>query len=321
MLSGPSEFCVIQIMKLFKYTTYSTGLKILLEKKFRYTQPICFNDPFELYPIIEDFFTGEQLDEMLDVVTQSPYLEEAFKNTIDGEYNKLNEFQKTIVSYDQYYSFMKTGIQKELERRNVPIKKMVRDNIENNTNDFASVMNIEYHKLINSIIGILSLSKINDSILMWSHYCNSHTGIVLKITADKSYLEYLDEVNYPESNERPRIKLSKRDYSPQESIDAYKRIFFSKSTDWSYENEFRDHKPLINGFNTNLNDEAGFPIILFDFPDEIIEGVIFGFRVSDDKILDFMDKTENFSKKISYEKAFLDQEKYELNIRGISKVE
>ncbi|HED08713.1 MAG TPA: DUF2971 domain-containing protein [Ignavibacteria bacterium] len=256
-------------MILYKYTTYENALKILLEQKFRYTQPYCFNDPFELYPIIEEYFNNEQFEEMLEFVTQSPWIDDVYNTTIREGYDKLNNLQKSIIPYEQFFAIQKNKIQCEIRKKKLPLKELIRENIKKV--DIDELMNLEYHKLINSLIGILSLSSKNNNILMWGHYANSNVGVVIKINANKNYFEYLDKVHY--SNDRPKIKLSKMDYTTQESIDSYKKVFFNKSLDWSYEAEYRDIKPLIKGSNLGKEDNNGFPIILFDFPIEIVEGI------------------------------------------------
>ena len=175
-------------------------------------------------------------------------------------------------------------------------------------------MNIEYHKLLNSLVGIFSLSKNENNILMWSHYTNSHTGVIIKINANKNYFEYLDKVDY--TIERPKVKFSKRDYTPEESLEAYKKVFFNKYSGWSYESEHRDMKPLIKGHNSGEVDKNGFPIILFDFPIEIIEGIIFGVRVVNNKITEFIAQVENKYNSLTYEVATLNPDIFELDIKS-----
>ncbi len=89
-------------MILYKYTTYDCALKILLEQKFRYTQPYSFNDPFELYPCVEEYFNNEQFEEILDLVIQPNSIEEQLNKTIHNAYDKLNEFQKAIIPYQDF---------------------------------------------------------------------------------------------------------------------------------------------------------------------------------------------------------------------------
>jgi len=301
-------------MILYKYTTYENALKILLEQKFRYTQPYSFNDPFELYPSVEEYFNNEQFEEILDSILQPNILEEKLNETIHSAYDKLNEFQKAIIPYQQYSSIQKVRIEQEIEKSNLPLKELIKAKVEKY--DMKKMMNIEYHKLLNSLIGIFSLSKNKSNILMWSHYTNSHTGVIIKIIANQSYFEYLDKVDY--SADRPKIKFSKRDYTTEESLEVYKKVFFTKSLGWLYESEYRDMKPLIKGYHSEKVDKNGFLIILFDFPLEIIEGIIFGVRVNDNKITEFISQIENKYSNLNYEFAFLNPDKFELDIHQIT---
>ncbi|MBX3009799.1 MAG: DUF2971 domain-containing protein [Melioribacteraceae bacterium] len=304
-------------MILYKYTTYHNCLKILLQKSIRYTQPICFNDPFELYPIIEEYFNNEQFEEMLDVVTQEPFLEQNYQTVLRDHYDNLSDDIKSLIKYEVFYPIQKRIIEDELKKRNLPIKQLIKESLNAGTVDIHAMMNVEYLKIINSIMGILSLSKINNDILMWSHYADAHTGVVLKIDSDNSFFEKLGEVNYPEDNERPKIKLSNRDYSSKDSISLYKKVFYSKSIDWKYESEVRDMKPLLNAHNSTEKDKSGMPIFLFDFPPEIIKGVIFGLRVDLEMISDFIKQITPIYGMLEYDKINLDPHKYDFVINKI----
>lgn len=282
-----------------------------MDHKFRYTQPSCFNDPFELFPVFTGNFTNDQLEELLDPVTQPQIIEKVLESILRSGYENLNSFQKAQCSYEFYSKNKRKLLEREISSKNLSIKESIKNKFEDI--DYSH----EYLKLINNTIGILCLSKKSDDILMWSHYCNSHTGVVIKINTENSFFEYLDEVKYPESNLRPTLEITKSDYSKVESMDLYKQIFYSKSEAWSYEKEYRDYKQLINGENINQFDKLGFPKILFEFPSDIIEGVIFGARVMDEKIIYVMDKVEKDYTNISFGKVYLDQDKFQFNIHEI----
>ena len=49
-----------------------------------------------------------------------------------------------------------------------------------------ATVNLIQEYLINNI-GIFSLSKVPDNILMWSHYADSHKGIVLEFDSNHAY--------------------------------------------------------------------------------------------------------------------------------------
>lgn len=90
---------------------------------------------------------------------------------------------------------------------------------------------------------LCSLSKVNDSILMWSHYCYNHKGVCIGLDIDKvmdsipplfgtTYLKPLVlDVQYRDIIERPNA------YHSTEKIFCYQ--WEAKAKDWEYEQEVR----------------------------------------------------------------------------------
>lgn len=90
---------------------------------------------------------------------------------------------------------------------------------------------------------LCSLSKVNDSLLMWSHYCYNHKGVCIGLDIDKMmesvppmfgeiYLKpFVIEVQYQDIIERPNA------YRPTEDMFSYQ--WRTKAKDWSYEQEVR----------------------------------------------------------------------------------
>lgn len=90
---------------------------------------------------------------------------------------------------------------------------------------------------------LCSLSKINDSLLMWSHYCYNHKGICIGLDIDKVlesvppmfgtiYLEPLVlDVQYQDIIERPNAYNS--------ANDRLSYQWGTKAKDWEYEQEVR----------------------------------------------------------------------------------
>ena len=96
--------------------------------------------------------------------------------------------------------------------------------------------------------GVSCFSRINDSILMWSHYSNSHKGYCIKfdLLEDQDFfmvpviVDYKDV--YPYFN-----YIRDRKY-------IFKYIFGNKFCDWSYEKEIRIVRKEIG--NVKLNPES-----------------------------------------------------------------
>ena len=82
-------------------------------------------------------------------------------------------------------------------------------------------------------IGVCCFSRINDSILMWAHYANSHRGFCLEFSSDSENPHGIHplDVCYSEM-------LAKLNFHNQ-ADDAIANMIFTKSLDWKYEQEMR----------------------------------------------------------------------------------
>jgi len=110
-------------------------------------------------------------------------------------------------------------------------------------------------------VGILSLSSVNDDILMWGHYADSHNGFCVEYsrTSDNILGKQSEPVNY----EDQFPSLSAQEVTSHGA--AFKKLLLTKSTHWSYEKEWR----IIEA----TGDKA------FQFPCDI-KSVIFGLKMN-----------------------------------------
>jgi hypothetical protein len=113
-----------------------------------------------------------------------------------------------------------------------------------------------------SQLGIYSLTRAPDDILMWSHYAASHTGFCLQFNDDPNnpFIGRAQPVIY--SGEYPVVNPFTQDYTVR-----MEKSVLTKADHWSYEQEWRiiDH-----------NDGPGLKY----FPAMLLVGVIFGYRMS-----------------------------------------
>ena len=153
---------------------------------------------------------------------------------------------------------------------------------------------------------ILSLSKSNKNILMWSHYAQKHNGIVLgfDFNKDKAIYKRLQPVKYDKE-----LKITKDFFNrlfkylindainselPEKNIineDKFANIFFKhlleyffiKNNVWNYEEEYR----LV--IKNNQEDFLGFN-------DNSLKKIIFGIKVTREEREVFLNKF-NFQNK------------------------
>ncbi len=110
----------------------------------------------------------------------------------------------------------------------------------------------------NSIIGLVSLSKVNDNILMWSHYALNHSGFAVGLKTDSLIndydFDYLEPIKYQE--DYPIVKGT-----DDTKLQFYKK-FFHKSELWNYENEWRLSKNHIEKRRIRLKKETIGEIVI-----------------------------------------------------------
>lgn len=87
-----------------------------------------------------------------------------------------------------------------------------------------------------SQLGVCCLSERDDSLLMWSHYADKHSGVCLTfdIRADWDFFsKQLFKVEYPETYPVHRFPA---DYG---KYNSYRFLIATKSKEWEYESEVR----------------------------------------------------------------------------------
>jgi hypothetical protein len=119
-------------------------------------------------------------------------------------------------------------------------------------------------------MGIFCLAECIESVLMWSHYANNHTGIALRFDFRKHQrggLMPLFKVRY--QAERPRLlrffELEQDEDDDAALVDALR----TKAEFWRYEQEWRLLEP--DGAGTTK-----------DFAPEVISGIVLGAKCTTD---------------------------------------
>lgn len=155
-----------------------------------------------------------------------------------------------------------------------------------------SVYRQEIEGILIDIMGkyrVLSLSRVNDSALMWSHYANSHEGMCVEYEiSEEDVPDWFQKVIY--GNERLISASCVYDWfvnaNEKSRRKAFEVTFFHKANDWKYEQEWR-HVVRDNG-RPHRHSELD------------ISGIYFGMKcpsyaiVSTVKLLDRGDNSVNF---------------------------
>ena len=144
--------------------------------------------------------------------------------------------------------------------------------------DGAAPIRQAIYRAFNENVGLLSLSEIADNELMWAHYADSHTGLVLCFDEQHPFLNrrrsandefyFVRKVRYSDG---PPLSLA--------TIDG-DALLVTEGTKWSYEREWRMLVPLRDA--TRSLTIGGDTVHLFAFPPDALRGIILGAHATPD---------------------------------------
>jgi hypothetical protein len=255
-------------MSLFKYIR-PERIDVIENLEIRFTQPDALNDPFELRPHFESIVAEA------DVLASFPHTPVDLRPMVAQAYSMLSEDQRAILPLDTAMqaveAFMATDDARQATAEGLQI-------FLRSMRDGAAPIRDAVYRAFNDSVGILSLSEIPDNELMWAHYADRHTGLVLCFDEKHSFFNrrrtendefyFVREVCYSDS---PAVSLA--------TIDG-DALLITKGTEWSYEKEWRMLVPLQDA--TRSLTIGGDTVHLFAFPPDALRGIILGAHASHD---------------------------------------
>jgi len=242
-------------MNIYKYTSIDSAINIVKSGKVILNSPKYFNDPFDCEIKINE----KNNKKTFDLICNYNYFK-FLTDLISNEELQLTKGQKILFMFVRlelklFQSMVK--ITKGYER--VPVISGFIKIVTKNNEKFEKEIKDAKTKYEKEIVGKLEsikenaliscFSKRNNSILMWSHYADSHHGVCIQF--ENETRDEFDGVSY--SKKKPYFNLylivsrilasdylhgniSLEDKSFNKQI---MRPLFTKSDDWSYEEEIR----------------------------------------------------------------------------------
>lgn len=226
---------------IYKYRDWKSEnhKKTLTNNELYLSSPSYFNDPFDCR-IPEDFSCLDNLDE-------------------------IKKYAKKFV-FDNSDFLLSEGVDLEKEYYEVI------NDINNDCDNFQKNYIKRQFEIQDIYFGVLSMSIIWDSILMWSHYSDFHKGVCYGFNYDKlnkhKNFDKNGYVIYNKSDFYPRINPN---YNI--TIKLFLETFF-KSKEWEYEKEFRLTK-LFENEPKDIDRK-------FIFDNDDLEEIILGINISED---------------------------------------
>lgn len=230
---------------LYKYLPPSRST-VLLKGAIRFSQVGALNDPFESRASV-------QADQLVA--------------TMIHEYNR--RLEKFATGWNDGQLTDKET--RELAGAKVELENWIRQRTAPHR------LGRETMRVINSQLGVLSLSKTKKSLLLWAHYAAAHTGFAIGLDESDSFFTQLDETG--KSSKSYDVRYEKARQSVAHGIpteEDYQALLCQKSEEWKYEEEVRIFRGLTEATASGIKDELGYPVHLLGFPKSSVKEIIFG---------------------------------------------
>lgn len=252
---------------LYKYLSSDRASNVLEEGTVRFTPLLNTNDTFEVRSTF-DFLAGpkflsllsEQMENTLSDTWIHQRTEEALKES--GLEFIPTEIAIKIIEQQHGKSFsemMRENMRQAIDTVLVPQL--------NDKDNIAKMVEELGRKLL-----CFSMSDRMDSPVMWAHYAESNAGFVVAFDTESEWFRQR------KNGEKTRLqKVTYLEGKVNELLDNPRAAIISKTTDWSYEREWRLYTQKEQAdFTVGTSAD---PIHLLKFPPEAIDRVILGHKM------------------------------------------
>ncbi len=249
-------------MTLFKYIR-PERIDVIENLEIRFTQPDALNDPFELHPHFESIIAEA------DVLANLPETPVDLRPMVAQAYAMLSEAQRDMLPLDAAMqaveAFMATDEARDATAQGLQI-------FLRSMRDGAAPIRESIYRAFNDNVGTLSLSEIPDNELMWAHYADSHTGLVLCFDEQHGFFSRRRSEN-DEFYFVRRVVYSDRPAVSMATLNG-DALLVTKGTKWADEREWRMLVPLKDA--PRSLPIGGDTVHLFAFPPDALKGIILG---------------------------------------------
>ncbi|UQA50935.1 DUF2971 domain-containing protein [Vibrio sp. ED002] len=233
---------------LFKFLP-EERVDVIRDLRIRFSPLSSLNDPFEQMPHVD--MSTAQLKAVEDIKTR---MSELWLRTDADEKTQENK------------NFFDMGTDELIEE---VMWMLSSDNVAK-----------EINRLFSDTFGILSLTRSNRNLLMWSHYASSMTGYVIEFDESNDFFHRPNILG--QSTNLQSIKYSEIRQIPNIVKCGGLDLLCHKPIDWAYEQEERMFiSNMHSDFKVGNLDTFGNDIYLYPIPRDAIKAIYFGCRMKE----------------------------------------
>src|SRR6266436_3032130 len=236
---------------LYKYCDHR-GIDVLDRLRLKVTPPNRFNDPFEFTPQMQELSSETALRYVLD----EDAMREIYPKLMQG-----GQFSGSFAAFRH-----------EIGRRSPTLAKRLIETYP----EIAEQLRRGFIDMISQTLGVICLSSVNDDILMWGHYTDSHTGMVIGFAREHDFWHHPELQPVDCATNRAIFDPSIEPDDPKRQLQT-RAIVRCKSSHWAYEQEWRQLRLLAACVEESDGDNINYYVSI---PPNLISCVIVGCRFS-----------------------------------------
>ena len=233
---------------LYKYIKVEHALSILQDLKLKITPPNEFDDPFEFLLRVEGDMSRTKVKKLM----------------------KTKEHERKVYELAKAQGIAVSSFKNFKRNFRADREKHVSDAIHYAQPVIAAYLKQPYQADISKRFGVLCLTEVPDSLLMWSHYASGHRGVVIGLEIPPHWKLY--KVDYRTERVPVSLELEPGDRFLE---DVLVKLVKSKCRDWAYEREWRAISELKK---VEKQSRDGKTCYLASIGTEVVKEIILGLR-------------------------------------------
>lgn len=275
-------------MILCKYLESAGCLDIIKNRRLLATDPITFNDPFEMNPgVIGKPDKHKTLRYFYDDLL--PRLSSATNAALPYFNGKL-VLKDDDAAWKTIERDLKPGLMREIEK-----------GLERASQSLRIICFCNPDEIKNE----------GDDILLWSHYGDKHKGIRIFFQTDDIRIRSKNLFPVSYSFERASIDITDPSEVTKRAEDAYRRIIETKNKSWNYEQEVRW---IINLKECKQEENRSY----IPLESKAVRRIDFGCRCESEEIIPLLRDDDNAYQHVKLYKALVHEHRFSLKYKEVN---
>lgn len=271
---------------LYKYLP-KERVDVIENLRIRFTQPTSLNDPFECLPLID---ASTEMKAIIE--SHNEYLDDLWYRTPEDE--RTPERLETLNKAKQ-------------KAKEAALKELA-----------PHAIGTQIGHNLSKRFGVLSVSRSDTNLLMWSHYASDNAGYQIGFDENHEFICPRGQ-NGEKKKPRPVTYSSHCSHIAVKNENHQEKLFCEKPIEWAYEEEERIFSILLDPMPPYLKDSYRSDIYLADIPKDAIKRIVLGARMNKETEERIIDSVRSHEMDAEIHKARMSELEYKVEFEIIER--